>query len=164
MGLVIGPSKSHSSYASYVPPINWTTTELGSTVCGGILFCKSGTGIGIGTAWIVAPVATEVDASWNGTTNTLVGNKPNVSDWSSLSFALTNANLTPSQWFVPSCTELLSGYACRSYWDSFSTVYYWNSTERNATQACFVTFSGGFTNYDGKGNFRRVRAFRCVTY
>jgi hypothetical protein len=65
---------------------------------------------------------------------------------------------------VPSCTELLSGYACRSYWDSFSTVYYWNSTERNATQACFVTFSGGFTNYDGKVNTRRVRAFRCVTY
>ena len=156
MGLVIGPSKSHSSY---VPPFNWSTAALGSTVCGGILFCKS-----LGIAWIVAPAVTEVSATWNGSSGSVVGNKPCVSDWSSLSTALTNGGLTPSQWFVPSITQLQSGYACRSYWDSFSTVYYWNSTERNATQACFVTFSGGFTNYDGKVNPRRVRAFRCVTY
>ena len=110
MGSVVGPSKSHSSFASYVPPVNFSTAALGSTACGGRLFCKSGTGI----AWIVAPAATEVGATWNGTTNTLVGNKPNVSDWSSLSTALTNAGLTPSDWFVPSCTQLKSGRACRT--------------------------------------------------
>ena len=159
MGLVFGPSKSHSSFASYVPPVNWSTTALGSTVCGGRLFCKS-----LGIAWIVAPAATQVGATWNGTTNTLVGNKPNVSDWSSLSTALTNAGLTPSQWFVPSTTQLQSGYACRTYWDSFSCTYYWSSTEGNATTACLVYFSNGSTYGTGKADVFCVRAFRCVTY
>ena len=159
MGLVIGPSKSHSSY---VPPFSWSTAALGSTVCGGRLFCKSGTGI----AWIVAPVATEVSATWNGSTSGVVGNKPLVSSWSSLSTALTNAGLTPSQWFVPSYTQLLSGSRCKTYWDSWSSDNsYWSSTEYDSTCACYVFFpvnAGGpfatkTTNY-------RVRAFRCVTY
>jgi hypothetical protein len=154
MAVIFGPSKSHSSY------INWSTTALGSTVCGGRLFCKSGTGI----AWIVAPAATQVGATWNGTTNTLVGNKPLVSDWSSLSTALTNGGLTPSDWFVPSITQLQSGYACRTYWDSFSSTNYWSSTENNATVACSVLFNTGNAINDGKSYPNCVRAFRCVTY
>ena len=157
MGLVIGPSKSHSSY---VPPFNWSTAALGSTVCGGRLFCKSG----IGIAWIVAPAATQVGATWNGTTNTLVGDKPCVSDWSSLNTALTNAGLTPSDWVVPSITQLQSGYACRSFWDSFSSTSYWSSTEFDATYACYVRFNTGYSSYDGKADTSCVRAFRCVTY
>jgi hypothetical protein len=159
MGLVIGPSKSHSSY---VPPFNWSTAALGSTVCGGRLFCKSG-----GIAWIVAPAATQVTATWNGTTNTLVGNKPNVSDWSSLSTALTNAGLTPSQWFVPSVTQLQSGRACKSYWDSYTTgsgAIYWSSTEYDSTHASYVHLTYGDSLGFLKTNTYYVRAFRCVTY
>ena len=159
MGLVFGPSKSHSSY---VPPFNWSTAALGSTVCGGRLFCKSGTGI----AWIVAPAATEVIGAWNGNCTTLVGNKPNVSDWSSLSTALTNAGLTPSDWFVPSCTQLKSGYACRSYWDSYNSdfAYYWSSTEFNADGAIYVYLNNGSGNDTSKFSGFNTRAFRCVTY
>ena len=162
MGLVIGPSKSHSSY---VPPFNWSTAALGSTVCGGRLFCKSGTGI----AWIVAPASTQVTATWNGSTSGVVGNKPNVSDWSSLSTALTNAGLTPSDWFVPSYTQLLSGSRCKTYWDSWSSdKSYWSSTEwldYNGNCACYVFFpvnAGG--PFAAKTKNYRVRAFRCVTY
>jgi hypothetical protein len=156
MGLVFGPSKSHSSYANYFSP----TTALGASVLGGRLFCKSGTGI----AYIVAPAATQVSATWNGSTSGVVGNKPCVSDWSSLSTALTNGGLTPSDWCVPSITQLQSGYACRTYWDSFSGSTYWSSTEFSATTACCVNF---FTSYSGnntKNNPFCVRAFRCVTY
>ena len=155
MGLVFGPSKSHSSYANYLPNV-----ALGGTICGGRLFCKSGTGI----AWIVAPAATQVGATWNGSSGSVVGNKPNVSDWSSLSTALTNAGLTPSQWFVPSITQLQSGYACRTYWDSFSSPAYWSSTEFNASNACNVYFCTGGTYYFTKAFTSCVRAFRCVTY
>ena len=157
MGLVIGPSKSHSSYITPPGP-----PELGSTFCGGRVFCKVGNGVN-GTAWIVAPAATEVGATWNGTTNTLVGNKPNVRDWSSLSTALTNGGLTPSDWFVPSITQLQCGYACRTYWDSCSAYAYWSSTEYDAYGACIVYFTGApLAQY--KGSDFDVRAFRCVTY
>ena len=68
MGIVFGPSKSHSSYLNtYVN----SATALGSTVCGGRLFCKS-----LGIAWIVAPAATQVVATWNGSSGSIVGNKP----------------------------------------------------------------------------------------
>jgi len=156
MGLVFGPSKSHSSFANYFSP----TTQLGASVFGGRLFCKSGTGI----AYIVAPAATQVSATWNGSSGSVVGNKPCVSDWSSLSTALVNGGLTPSQWFVPSITQLQSGYACRTYWDSFSSTYYWSSTEHNATNACSVFFGNGYAISNVKYNTFCVRAFRCVTY
>jgi hypothetical protein len=156
MGAIVGPSKSHSSY---VPPVNWSTTALGTSVCGGRLFCKS-----LGIAWIVAPAATQVGATWNGSSGSVVGNKPCVSDWSSLNTALTNGGLTPTQWFVPSITQLQSGYACRTYWDSFSSTLYWSSTESNATSACRVCFYTGNSNNGTKATTICVRAFRCVTY
>jgi hypothetical protein len=155
MALIIGPSKSHSSFADYLPNI-----ALGATVCGGRLFCKS-----LGIAWIVAPAATQVSATWNGSSGTIVGNKPNVSDWSSLNTALTNGGLTPTQWFVPSVTQLQSGYACKTYWDSCSCgAYYSSSTEANAALACSVNFTNGTANFYDKALPTCVRAFRCVTY
>ena len=141
MGLVFGPSKSHSSY------VNWPATALGDTVCGGRLYCKSGTGI----AWIVAPAATQVSAAWT-------------SNWPSLNTALTNGGLNPSQWFVPSLSQLQSGYACRTYWDSFSSSYYWSSTERSGSVACDVNFNNGAVDICTKSYTLCVRAFRCVTY
>ena len=151
MGLTVGPATWH--------PSNIANLALGSSVCGGRLFCKS-----LGIAWIVAPAATQVGATWNGTTNTLVGNKPCVSDWSSLNTALINGGLTPTQWFVPSITQLQSGYACRTFWDSFSSSYYWSSTESNATVASGVNFTAGNSYNDNKTRVGCVRAFRCVTY
>ena len=151
MGLTIGPATWH--------PTNISNLPLGTSVCGGRLFCKS-----LGIAWIVAPASTQVSATWNGSTNTLVGNKPNVSNWSSLNTALINGGLTPTQWFVPSITQLQSGYACRTFWDSFSSTFYWSSTEGNATFACLVNFFNGNSYINYKANVCCVRAFRCVTY
>jgi hypothetical protein len=152
MGLTVGPATWH--------PSNIGNIALGSTICGGRLFCKNG----LGTAFIVAPASTQVGATWNGTTNTLVGNKPCVSDWSSLNTALINGGLTPTQWFVPSIAQLQSGYACRTFWDSFSYTRYWSSTENNATYACLVLFDGGNSASRNKAGTYCVRAFRCVTY
>lgn len=159
MGLTIGPVTWHPSY------VNWSITALGSTVCGGRLFCKNG----LGTAFIVAPASTQVTSVWNGAPNTFVGNKPCVSDWPSLCTALINGGLTPSQWFVPILSQLQSGYACRTYWDSFTSNYYWSSTECNSNYAVILGFgSGGDTSRAFKpsacGVTIPVRAFRCVTY
>ena len=160
MGLVIGPSKSHSSYANYLPAV-----ALGAFVCGGYLYCKSGTGI----AWIVAPAATEVsNIRWAGGqyNSTSVGTKCCVSEWSALSTALTNAGLTPSQWFVPSCTQIQSAIYCKTYWDSIDAFSnYWSSTELSSNGAATgYSFSGDMANFYSKSTNIRVRAFRCVTY
>ena len=155
MGLTVGPATWHPDYQRFL--VGQAT--LGSSICGGRLFCKS-----LGIAWIVAPAATQVGAPWNGSTNTLVGNKPCVSDWSFLSTALINAGLTPSQWFVPSISQLQSGYACRTFWDAFSVYFYWSSTENAAGNACLVDFDDGDAIASNKAGTRCVRAFRCVTY
>ena len=158
MGAIVGPSKSHSSYVNYIP-----NAALGATICGGRLFCKSGTGI----AWIVAPAATQVSATWNGSTSGIVGNKPCVSDWSSLNTALLNCGFNPCDWFVPNISQLLNpGYNCSSQWDTCSCpAYYWSSTEFSATTACIVNFGPGTRAFPcSKTCAGFVRAFRCVTY
>jgi hypothetical protein len=132
---------------------------LGTTICGARLYCKS-----LRIGWFVAPAATQVGATWNSTTNTLVGDKPCVSDWPSVSTALTNAGLTPSEWFVPSISQLQSGFACRTYWDSFTQASYWSSTEVTDCCAWRVFFYFGGTICNLKTNAYQVRAIRCVTY
>ena len=125
------------------------------------VICRAG-----GVAWIVAPATTEVGATWNGTTNTQVGNKCCVCDWSTLCSALISAGLNPGDWFVP-CYQLLQnpGYVCRTNWDSFSTSCYWSSTENSDIYAFGVSwFSGGACGALAKCSSRPVRAFRCVTY
>ena len=161
MAVIFGPSKSHSSYANYLP-----AAALGAFVYGGYLYCKSG----IGIAWIVAPAATEVsNIAWAGGqyNGTSVGTKCCVSEWPALSTALTNAGLTPSQWFVPNNAQLVSGYNCRSFWDSFNNCYYWSSEELNASAAWRFGFHYGGNGATGKNTSNanyRARAFRCVTY
>jgi hypothetical protein len=160
MGVTVGPSKSHSSFANYV---DWPNTALGASALGGRLYCKSG-----GTAWIVALNATQVSMQWAGGqyNSTSVGNKCCVSEWSALSTALTNAGLTPSQWFVPSCTQIQSAIYCKTYWDSIDAFSnYWSSTELNATGAAAgYSFSGDMVSFCLKSNDVLVRAIRCVTY
>jgi hypothetical protein len=123
--------------------------------------------VGGGAAWIVAPASTQVSSTWAGGqyNSTLVGNKCCISEWSGLQTALTNAGFNPSDWFVPSSAQLQNpGYVCRTQWDTFSTTFYWSSTEFNATDACGVCFINGITDSTNKANVFCVRAFRCVTY
>jgi hypothetical protein len=92
-------------------------------------------------------------------------NKCCISEWSALETALTNAGFTPTDWFVPSITQLNNpGYVCRTNWDSFDAASYWSSTECNATNACRQNFGNGYLGAVSKANSHRVRAFRCVTY
>ena len=123
--------------------------------------------VGGGAAWIIAPASTQVDSTWAGGqyNSTAVGDKCCISEWSGLETALSNAGFTPSDWFVPSISQLQNpGYVCRTNWDSFSADYYWSSTEINATYACLVLYSNGIACYSCKTSAYCVRAFRCVTY
>jgi hypothetical protein len=96
-----------------------------------VIICRAG-----GTAWIVAPNTTQVGQTWNGTTTLLVGDKCCVCDWSTLCTQMISCGFTPSDWFVPSLSQLQNpGYVCRTQWDTFSAACYWSSTEINATNA-----------------------------
>lgn len=161
MGLTVGPATWHPDYQRYIV----STSALGASVFGGFLFCKS-----LGIAYIVAPYSTQVCSAWAGGQYNAasVGNKCCVSEWSTLQTALTNAGLTPSQWFVPSLAQLQSGYACRSFWGNtnpcWTSAFYWTSTEMNSGNACGVYFVNGDGLSNPKTSPACVRAFRCVTY
>ena len=118
---------------------------LGSNIEGGYLICKSSS-----VLWIVAPAATEVSRNW---------------------YSRNDANTRAQQvsgctgWFVPTCGQLQNpGYTCRTYWDSYSSAYFWSSTESDSFNARSVYFFNGYTTNLNKLNTRCVRAFRCVTY
>lgn len=157
MTVIFGPLKSHSSYIEYV---DWINLPAGTCVCGGRFLYTNG----LGTAFIVAPASTEVSDSWNGSTDTVVGNKPSVNDWLSLCTALTNAGLTPSQWFVPNMAQLECGCTYQEYWECPTPDRYWSSNEFTATHACFLNIYNGRTSTCTKTTINVVRAFRCVTY
>ena len=161
MGITIGPvdwwvasPKSTNSLIPYCP--EGTVLPDGSAI-----ICKSG-----GTAWIVAPVTTQVSATWNGTTDTLVGDKCCVCDWSSLCSALVSAGFNPADWFVPSSTQLSNpGSVCKTKWDVYNpnSCGYWSSTEYDSTCGVCVNCCGGLIGVP-KSSTVSVRAFRCVTY
>jgi hypothetical protein len=160
MGLLIGPTPWWQQNVIAVSPVG-TTLPDGSRV-----ICRAG-----GTAWIIAPVSTQVLQTWNSTTNTQVGNKPCVCDWPTLNTRLINCGFNPSDWFVPSLAQLQNpGFVCSARWDAIPlspTGSYWSSTEFNATLGCCVTFGNpGFDDGAGPSKTRsgQVRAFRCVTY
>jgi len=156
MGLLVGPTPWwQASIVSRCP--EGTYLPDGSTI-----ICKSG-----GTAWIVAPFCTQVSSSWAGGqyNTTLVGDKCCICEWSTLETQLINCCFNPTDWFVPSSSQLQNpGFVCRTNWDSFSSVNYWSSTECNATLACNVCNSNGIACCNSKTCINLVRAFRCVTY
>jgi hypothetical protein len=160
MGLTVGPATWHPDYQRYLVGV----VPLGTAICGGYIYCRNG----LGTAFIISPASTEVCVAWNGNTNLLDGDKCCVSVWNaSLSTALTNAGLTPSQWFVPSDTQFVAAYACRSFWGPspcFASGYYWTSTEFNSTNACIIGLFNGTLSATLKFNETCTRAFRCVNY
>ena len=160
MGVTIGPADWWAISPEGIRSLAIACPAGTTLPDGSRIICKAG-----GTAWIVAPNCTQVSATWNGTTSALVGNKPCVSDWASLNTALLNCGFNPSDWFVPSCAQLLNpGYCCRTQWDTFSSTCYWSSTESSATCACGVFFIDGNTRNCSKAVQYCVRAFRCVTY
>jgi hypothetical protein len=127
-----------------------------------VIICKAG-----GVAWIVAPACTQVSSTWNGTTDTLVGDKCCVCDWSSLCSALVSAGFNPSDWFVPSCAQLQNpGYVCRTKWDVYNPNLcgYWTSTEYDSTCGFCLNCCGSSSSVTTKSSTVSVRAFRCVTY
>jgi hypothetical protein len=128
---------------------------------GSRLICKAN-----GVAWFVAPNCTQVGATWNNSTNTLVGNKPCICDWPTLCARMVSCGFNLSNWFVPSITQLINpGYVCRTQWDTFACARYWSSTECNANNAFYQHFCTNVCIGNSKvGAVSNVRAFRCVTY
>ena len=113
---------------------------------GSRIICKNG-----GLAWLVAPISTEVLRNWYCREDAVTR-------------AIAVTSLTTG-WFVPDIGQLQNpGYLCRSFWDSYSSTYYWSSTEYNATFACNVYFGNGNAVHLNKTSTFCVRAFRCVTY
>ena len=157
MGLLIGPTPWWQSLVVSACPVGTTLPD------GSRLICKAG-----GTAWIVAPASTQVSSSWNGTNDTQVGTRCCVCSWSTLQTRLINCGFNPSDWFVPTSTQLQNpGYVCRTTWDSFNGAYYWSSHESGCQQyACAVNFTTGSVEVlnRAKACSYCVRAFRCVTY
>ena len=157
MGLIIGPTPW------WQEELVERTPEGEALPDGSRIICKAG-----GTAWIVAPACTQVVCqTWNGTTNTLVGNQPNISSWATLCSRLLSRGFNPDDWFVPSISQLQNpGYVCRTKWDSFCTGCYWSSTEINATNAIAILFSSDIVRDISKTSTSviSVRVFRCVNY
>ena len=154
MGLLIGPTPWWQANIVSASPVGTTLPD------GSRIICKAG-----GTAWIVAPNTTQVSQTWNGTTTLLVGDKCCVCDWSTLCACLITRGFNPSDWFVPSVSQLQNpGYVCRTQWDTFSAACYWSSAEVTAACAGFVSFNTGNTFGCTKTCGFCVRAFRCVTY
>jgi hypothetical protein len=120
--------------------------DPGCYLSGGHVICKSA-----GTAWVVAPRCSEVSRNWCARDNAVV-------------LAETCTGVVGG-WFVPTRAQLQNpGYTCRTFWDSFSSAFYWSSTENSATGACNVNFNSGIAYSNGKTFTICVRAFRCVTY
>ena len=117
---------------------------LGSLVEGGYLFAKQG-----GLAWIVACSSREVSRSWYNRAHAVT---------------VAEASNACGDWFVPSRSDLLWGFDCKSFWDSFSSDCYWSTTERNSTNAWDMATPAGSINDSPKSNTRCVRAFRRVYY
>ena len=131
---------------------NFTTATVGTNVtvpssAQGRLICKAG-----GVAWVIAPDITQLSRTWYCKEDAVT----------------TAKEVTGSVgWFIPSSGQLQNpGYTCRTQWDSFSSAYYWSSTEctGNASNACNVNFNNGCACYSGKNLTCCVRAFRLVTY
>jgi hypothetical protein len=118
---------------------------------GGYLFAKQGR-----NAWIIAPAAQQVSRGWYERGDAVT---------------VAQATYACGDWFVPSRFDLLLGYSCRSFWDSFSNTLYWSSTEINSTFACSISQVNGclcaspkINSRTGLGTLQCVRAFRRVFY
>jgi len=131
--------------------INWSGCNVGCAVRGGgNVIYKSG-----GIIWIVAPSTAQASSTWPmGYCNGDQGSTPNQAQ------RITGR----SGWFIPDSVMLVTAYACRSYWDTYSASCYWSSTERYTSGACNVSFFGGYATNSFKDCGLCVRPFRVVCY
>ena len=117
---------------------------LGSLVEGGYLFNKGGS-----IAWIVACSSREVSRTWANRDDAVT---------------TAQAGNACGDWFVPSRTDLILGYDCKSFWDSFSSPAYWSSTASSGNYAFDLYSSTGADYTSNKTTTYCVRAFRRVSY
>lgn len=131
--------------------INWSGCNVGCAVRGGgNVIYKSG-----GIIWIVAPSTAQEGSTWPmGYYNGDQGSTPNRAQ------RITGR----SGWFIPDLGMLQTAYACRSYWDTYTTSLFWSSTEFNTSFACYVGFLNGGTCIGSKCTSTCVRPFRVVCY
>ena len=132
--------------------INWSGCNVGCAVRGGGNVFRKTTGL----IWIVAPSTAQIGSTWPmGYCNGDSGNTPNQAQ------RITGR----SGWFIPDLAMIQCGYACRTYWDSYSTTpSYWSSTETSSSTACLVCFTNGPTLSKQKKDRYCVRPFRVVCY
>jgi hypothetical protein len=131
--------------------INWSGCNVGCAVRGGgnVIYKQSS------IIWIVAPSTTQVGSTWPmGYCNGDSGASPNQAQ------RITGR----SGWFIPDLLMLQCGYACRSYWDTYSADVYWSSTEAGSSQGCFIRFTNGSNSVSYKYSSHCVRSFRVVCY
>ena len=134
-----------------ISPYKFTTTfpTLGASYEGGFYICAQAP-----TRWIVAPISSEV----------------------SRTFGSGDSNTTAQQvsgctgWFVPSIGQLQNpGYVCRTYWDSYSSTFYWSGTQQHNDRAYCMSMANGSVGLGAPdaynlGGVNCVRSFRTVTY
>ena len=119
--------------------------SVGDTLEDGSIVVKKSNGL----ALLVSPQSTQVEAKWS-------------KEFSEVFEALKSRGFNPSQWFIPTQEQLILAY--RNVPNEFSSARYWSSTEINATFACGVDFTLGYSFNFSKTIVHCVRAFRCVTY
>jgi len=104
-----------------------------------------------GFALLVAPKSTEVQCSWS-------------KEFPEVFQKLKEEGFNPSQWFVPTVSQLK--LALRVMPEEFSsTNYYWSSIKTIGSEACGVNFGYGIQIiYSRKSIINCVRSFRCVTF
>jgi hypothetical protein len=129
---------------SYKEPPTLQEANVGDTLVDGSIVLQKSNGL----ALLVAPQSTEVQSSWS-------------KEFSEVFGKLKEQGFNPSQWFIPTKEQLQLAY--KTIPDSFSSLYYWSSTEVSATGACSQNFFNGgiFSSSKASGC---VRPFRCATY
>jgi hypothetical protein len=102
-----------------------------------------------GLALLVSPKSTEVRTTWSR-------------EFPEVFNKLEEEGFNPSQFFIPTKEQLNLAY--KTIPQHFAGAFYWSSTEVNATNACYQSFSSGGVSNFNKAGTRCVRAFRCVMY
>jgi hypothetical protein len=116
-------------------------------------------------------IGVNAQSSWDGLSNSnaIVAQAGHTT--SAAALCLNSSNGGQNDWYLPSAQEL------NMIWNNYYTVAnsllqisgatqissfrYWNSTESNASFACFFNFNGGISNSNSKNTAVYVRAVRA---
>ena len=151
-----GPAGSGGTGASSCTPY-----VLGDTgPDGGKIFYLDGTGC----HGLEAQAADFPGGTVDWATAILVSSYYNTSNTNTLagySCSNSDAQLTPYCWHLPTLPELAYLYAQKTLVGSFTTDWYWSSTQDDATYAWYGDFRYGYNNDDDKTNQHLVRPVRA---